>query len=128
MSVNDLNPDNPETFPPHIRLQVRLWASRRQQTLYRTVTGFYKYYEALALNYRLEAADALAHLGEDEREREIERVVNDKFRLTVSMQRYAEFTPDEKECTKILMDICPKLVISYPGKMNCYSIIYMYRN
>ncbi|KAJ3140454.1 1,3-beta-D-glucan synthase [Physocladia obscura] len=117
ISVNNVDPNVAESIPQAIRLQVRLWASRRQQSLYRTVSGVFKYYEALELKYRIEYADELGNLEEDERARVVKRAVQEKFKLTISMQRYAEFTPEEKDNTKLLFDLFPSIIIVYPERV-----------
>ncbi|KAJ3108687.1 hypothetical protein HK100_003400, partial [Physocladia obscura] len=117
ISVNNVDPNVAESIPQVIRLQVRLWASRRQQSLYRTVSGVFKYYEALELKYRIEYADELGDLEEDERARVVKRAVQEKFKLTISMQRYAEFSPEEKDNTKLLFDLFPSIIIVYPERV-----------
>ena len=62
--------------------QVRLWASLRGQTLYRTVHGMLQYEAALRLQAQLE----LPHLGE----RELTRLVRSKFDFVLACQRFGE--------------------------------------
>ena len=62
--------------------EVRLWASLRGQTLYRTVHGMLQYEAALRLQARLE----MPHL----REREVMNLVRSKFDFVLACQRYGE--------------------------------------
>ncbi|KAJ3129034.1 hypothetical protein HK100_008843 [Physocladia obscura] len=117
ISLNNIDTNVGDSIPVQIRLQVRLWASRRQQSLYRTVSGVFKYYEALELKYRIENADELGDLEEAERNRIVKNAVKDKFKLTISMQRYAEFSEEEKDNTKLLFDLFPSITVVYPERV-----------
>lgn len=63
-----------------VLLQLRKWASMRQQTLYRTVRGMLLYQQALDLLLSVQRPD----LTEQQRS----RIVSDKFQCVVTMQRY----------------------------------------
>ncbi|KAJ3191581.1 hypothetical protein HDU67_005799, partial [Dinochytrium kinnereticum] len=86
VSNMEVDADIPSYFPRALILKTRLWASRRSQSLFRTVSGQHKYHDALALLYELEHADELAKLTPENRRKEVHRVVAEKFRLVVSMQ------------------------------------------
>ncbi|CAB11264.2 1,3-beta-glucan synthase component bgs2 [Schizosaccharomyces pombe] len=100
---------------PEYTLRTRIWASLRSQTLYRTVSGFMNYSRAIKLLYRVENPD-VAQLFEgqmDVLEYELDRMASRKFKMCVSMQRYAKFTADEIENTEFILRAYPDLLIAY---------------
>ncbi|KAJ6171732.1 1-3-beta-glucan synthase component FKS1 [Penicillium chermesinum] len=100
---------------PEYTLRTRIWASLRSQTLYRTVSGFMNYSRAIKLLYRVENPEVVQMFGgnSEKLERELERMARRKFRICVSMQRYAKFTKDERENTEFLLRAYPDLQIAY---------------
>ncbi|KAJ5777956.1 1-3-beta-glucan synthase component FKS1 [Penicillium odoratum] len=100
---------------PEYTLRTRIWASLRSQTLYRTVSGFMNYSRAIKLLYRVENPEVVQMFGgnSEKLERELERMARRKFRICVSMQRYAKMTKDERENTEFLLRAYPDLQIAY---------------
>ncbi|POS83510.1 putative 1 [Erysiphe pulchra] len=100
---------------PEYTLRTRIWASLRSQTLYRTISGFMNYSRAIKLLYRVENPEVVQMYGgnSDKLERELERMARRKFKLVVSMQRYAKFKKEEMENTEFLLRAYPDLQIAY---------------
>lgn len=100
---------------PEYTLRTRIWASLRFQTLYRTISGFMNYSRAIKLLYRVENPEVVQMFGgnTDKLERELERMARRKFKLVVSMQRYAKFKKEEMENTEFLLRAYPDLQIAY---------------
>ncbi|KAK3942084.1 putative beta-glucan synthase [Diplogelasinospora grovesii] len=100
---------------PEYTLRTRIWASLRFQTLYRTISGFMNYSRAIKLLYRVENPEVVQMFGgnSDKLERELERMARRKFKLCVSMQRYAKFKKEEMENTEFLLRAYPDLQIAY---------------
>lgn len=100
---------------PEYTLRTRIWASLRFQTLYRTVSGFMNYSRAIKLLYRVENPEVVQMFGgnTDKLERELERMARRKFKLVVSMQRYAKFKKEEMENAEFLLRAYPDLQIAY---------------
>jgi len=100
---------------PEYTLRTRIWASLRFQTLYRTVSGFMNYSRAIKLLYRVENPEVVQMFGgnSDKLERELERMARRKFKLCVSMQRYAKFKKEEMENAEFLLRAYPDLQIAY---------------
>ncbi|KAK5082123.1 1,3-beta-D-glucan synthase [Lithohypha guttulata] len=100
---------------PEYTLRTRIWASLRGQTLYRTISGFMNYSRAIKLLYRVENPEVVQMFGgnSDKLERELERMARRKFKIVVSMQRYAKFKKDERENTEFLLRAYPDLQIAY---------------
>lgn len=100
---------------PEYTLRTRIWASLRSQTLYRTVSGFMNYSRAIKLLYRVENPEVVQMFGgnSDKLERELERMARRKFKIVVSMQRYAKFSKEERENTEFLLRAYPDLQIAY---------------
>lgn len=100
---------------PEYTLRTRIWASLRSQTLYRTVSGFMNYSRAIKLLYRVENPEVVQMFGgnSDRLERELERMARRKFKICVSMQRYAKFDKEERENTEFLLRAYPDLQIAY---------------
>lgn len=100
---------------PEYTLRTRIWASLRSQTLYRTISGFMNYSRAIKLLYRVENPEVVQLFGgnSDKLERELERMARRKFKIVVSMQRYAKFNKEEKENTEFLLRAYPDLQIAY---------------
>ena len=100
---------------PEYTLRTRIWASLRSQTLYRTISGFMNYSRAIKLLYRVENPEVVQMFGgnTDKLERELERMARRKFKIVVSMQRYAKFSPEERENTEFLLRAYPDLQIAY---------------
>jgi 1,3-beta-glucan synthase len=100
---------------PEYTLRTRIWASLRFQTLYRTVSGFMNYARAIKLLYRVENPEVVQMFGgnSDKLERELERMARRKFKLCVSMQRFAKFKKEEMENAEFLLRAYPDLQIAY---------------
>lgn len=100
---------------PEYTLRTRIWASLRHQTLYRTISGFMNYSRAIKLLYRVENPEVVQMFGgnTDKLERELERMARRKFKICVSMQRYAKFKKEEMENTEFLLRAYPDLQIAY---------------
>ncbi|PKS10859.1 hypothetical protein jhhlp_002616 [Lomentospora prolificans] len=100
---------------PEYTLRTRIWASLRSQTLYRTVSGFMNYSRAIKLLYRVENPEVVQMFGgnSDKLERELERMARRKFKLCISMQRYAKFKKEEMENAEFLLRAYPDLQIAY---------------
>ncbi|KAI9830262.1 MAG: hypothetical protein M1819_005789 [Sarea resinae] len=100
---------------PEYTLRTRIWASLRSQTLYRTISGFMNYSRAIKLLYRVENPEVVQMFGgnSDKLERELERMARRKFKIVVSMQRYAKFKAEERENTEFLLRAYPDLQIAY---------------
>lgn len=100
---------------PEYTLRTRIWASLRSQTLYRTVSGFMNYSRAIKLLYRVENPDIVQMFGgnSNQLEHELERMARRKFRLLVSMQRYAKFGKEELENVEFILRAYPDLQIAY---------------
>jgi len=100
---------------PEYTLRTRIWASLRSQTLYRTISGFMNYSRAIKLLYRVENPEVVQMFGgnSDKLERELERMARRKFKIVVSMQRYAKFSKEERENAEFLLRAYPDLQISY---------------
>lgn len=100
---------------PEYTLRTRIWSSLRSQTLYRTISGFMNYSRAIKLLYRVENPEVVQMFGgnSDKLERELERMARRKFKLVVSMQRYAKFKKEEMENTEFLLRAYPDLQIAY---------------
>jgi 1,3-beta-glucan synthase len=100
---------------PEYTLRTRIWSSLRSQTLYRTISGFMNYSRAIKLLYRVENPEVVQMFGgnSDKLERELERMARRKFKIVVSMQRYAKFKKEEKENTEFLLRAYPDLQIAY---------------
>ncbi|PKX95074.1 1,3-beta-glucan synthase [Aspergillus novofumigatus IBT 16806] len=100
---------------PEYTLRTRIWSSLRSQTLYRTVSGFMNYSRAIKLLYRVENPEVVQMFGgnSEKLERELERMARRKFKIVVSMQRYAKFNKEERENTEFLLRAYPDLQIAY---------------
>lgn len=109
-----------KSVTPEFTLRTRVWASLRSQTLYRTISGFMNYAKALKLLYRVENPEFITELmftGGDI-ESEVETMAFRKFRMVVSMQRYEQFSNDEKQDTDFLLKAYPHLQIAYLQKIS----------
>ncbi|KAL0936686.1 1,3-beta-glucan synthase component [Colletotrichum truncatum] len=100
---------------PEYTLRTRIWASLRFQTLYRTISGFMNYSRAIKLLYRVENPEVVQMFGgnSDKLERELERMARRKFKICVSMQRFAKFKKEEMENAEFLLRAYPDLQIAY---------------
>ncbi|KAI1412681.1 glycosyltransferase family 48 protein [Hypoxylon sp. FL1857] len=100
---------------PEYTLRTRIWASLRSQTLYRTISGFMNYSRAIKLLYRVENPEVVQMFGgnSEKLERELERMARRKFKIVVSMQRYAKFKKEEMENAEFLLRAYPDLQIAY---------------
>lgn len=95
--------------------RTRLWASRRSQTLYRTVSGFMNYYHAIKLLYRIENPSMieLYNNNSEHLDGDLINMACRKCRILVAMQRYADFTKEERDAVEILFHIFPEIYVSY---------------
>ncbi|KAH7099691.1 1,3-beta-glucan synthase [Auriculariales sp. MPI-PUGE-AT-0066] len=104
-----------KTASPEYTLRLRIWASLRAQTLYRTVSGMMNYSKAIKLLYRVENPEVVQLFGgnSDKLERELERMARRKYKFVVSMQRYSKFSPEELENAEFLLRAYPDVNIAY---------------
>ena len=84
---------------------VRVWASLRLQTLYRTLAGMMKNRTAFSLLLRA----ALPALPEHEHQ----KLLDLKFRCVAALQRYAVMAPDELSDVEYLLAEFPSLTVAY---------------
>ncbi|KAF9180329.1 1,3-beta-D-glucan synthase [Haplosporangium sp. Z 767] len=100
---------------PEFTLRTRIWASLRAQTLYRTISGFMNYSEAIKLLYRIENPEVVQQFGGngDRLERELDRISQQKFKFVVSMQRFTKFSKEEADNAEFLLRTYPQLQIAY---------------
>ncbi|KXN64983.1 glycosyltransferase family 48 protein [Conidiobolus coronatus NRRL 28638] len=99
---------------PEYVLRTRIWASLRAQTLYRTISGFMNYAKAIKILYRIENPEMVKSFGNSEKlERELDRMVQRKFKFLITMQRYMKFNPDERSDVNFLLRAFPDLQIAY---------------
>lgn len=96
---------------PEYTLRTRIWASLRSQTLFRTITGFMNYHNAIKLLYRVETPELSS--ANKSAELELEQMANRKFRFVVAMQRYTSFDAEEKENVDYILKSYPNLQIAY---------------
>ncbi|KAK6461978.1 1,3-beta-glucan synthase component-domain-containing protein [Scheffersomyces coipomensis] len=115
---------------PEYILRTRIWASLRSQTLYRTTSGFMNYEIAIRLLYKIENSSFDTDFQSEEFEAELKQFVSRKFRLLVSMQRFQQLSPQEKEDVFTLFKNYPHIEISYleeedleDGTVNYYSTL-----
>eukprot|EP00457_Paulinella_chromatophora_P000089 gb/GEZN01000089.1/.p1 GENE.gb/GEZN01000089.1/~~gb/GEZN01000089.1/.p1 ORF type:complete len:2202 (-),score=366.59 gb/GEZN01000089.1/:786-7310(-) len=91
--------------------EARLWATRRGQTLYRTVNGMMRYQKALSLLAGLENPRE-----QDDEARALEMTVQQKFQYVVSCQVYGkqrkELDPKAKDIAHLLA-VYPHLRVAY---------------
>jgi 1,3-beta-glucan synthase len=100
---------------PEYTVRTRIWASLRSQTLYRTISGFMNYSRAIKLLYRVENPEIVQSFegNSEELESELRCVARRKYKICVSMQRYAKFSNEEHENTEFLLRAYPELQIAY---------------
>ncbi|EEB08432.1 1,3-beta-glucan synthase subunit Bgs2 [Schizosaccharomyces japonicus yFS275] len=100
---------------PEYTLRTRIWASLRSQTLYRTISGFMNYSRAIKLLYRVENPEVVQMFQGDMEhlDAELQRMSRRKFKMCVSMQRYAKFNKEEYENTEFILRAYPDLLIAY---------------
>ncbi|OBA21715.1 1,3-beta-glucan synthase component GLS2 [Metschnikowia bicuspidata var. bicuspidata NRRL YB-4993] len=99
---------------PTFTMRTRIWASLRSQTLYRTVFGFMNYSKSIKMLLDLETEEDIEYKGIDnERLQEIQNLTLRKFFITVSMQRFKDFTEEEHESAEVLLRAYPELQIAY---------------
>ncbi|XBW36981.1 hypothetical protein QEN19_002561 [Hanseniaspora menglaensis] len=100
---------------PIFTTRTRIWASLRTQTLYRTISGFQNYINALKILYRVENPTMIEIFGYDKTglEIELESMANKKFKMIVAMQRYSKFNEEQIQDTEFLLKTYPYMAISY---------------
>ena len=99
---------------PIFTMRTRIWASLRSQTLYRTVFGFMNYSKSIKMLLDLETEEDTDPKGFDEdRLKEIQDLTLRKFYITVSMQRFNDFTEEEHDSAEVLLRAYPELQIAY---------------
>jgi len=90
----------------NLELQLRIWSSRRMQTLWRTVEGMSLYHRALDMLMVVQHPN----MSKEAREANIKS----SFRLVVAMQRYAVFSDAEVEEAELLLTTLPEsMAIAY---------------
>ena len=101
-----------DSSPENI-LRTRIWASLRCQTLYRTVSGFMNYEEAIRVLYKTENSDVdtLTCLL-IEKDDDVELFIKRKFRMLIAMQKFQDFTQTELENIEILFKLYPNIQVS----------------
>eukprot|EP01135_Chromosphaera_perkinsii_P011253 Nk52_evm34s2367 gene=Nk52_evmTU34s2367 len=98
-------------------LAVRLWASNRAQTLFRTVRGMMLYEKALRKLVDIEEPHLKEKFGtQEEYEKYVDELVRAKFNYLLAMQRYGDFTPEELENTEVMLKLWPNINIAYIEK------------
>lgn len=99
---------------PEYVMRTRIWASLRSQTLYRTVSGFMNYSRAIKILQDIETSKSMDDDVYDDRKlRSIHCMALRKFRMILSMQRYQQFSDEERENTEYLLRAYPELQIAY---------------
>ncbi|CAG8459552.1 671_t:CDS:2 [Ambispora gerdemannii] len=115
--LNDLVFDSVgfKSSAPEYTMRTRIWASLRSQTLYRTVSGFMNYSKAIKLLYHVENPEVTTIFANNPEKfkEEIASMARRKFKFVVSMQRYNDFTDEEQENAKFLLQTYPDLQIAY---------------
>lgn len=101
-----------ESPDPEEIMRTRIWASLRTQTLYRTISGFMNYSRAIKVLYDLEEFEH-SDAYNDLRLRMLDNVAKRKFKMIVSMQRYIQFSREEKDNVEFLLRAYPELQIAY---------------
>lgn len=97
---------------PEYILRTRIWASLHSQTLYRTISGFMNYSKALKLLYDIEYSHC-EETKDSRSDRNASLLILRKFRIVASMQRFVDFTPDERRNQEFLLRAFPNLQIAY---------------
>eukprot|EP01135_Chromosphaera_perkinsii_P003828 Nk52_evm3s257 gene=Nk52_evmTU3s257 len=98
-------------------LKVRLWASNRAQTLYRTVRGMMLYEKALRRLVDIEEPDLRGNFGSDkEYETYVDGLVRSKFTYLLAMQNYANFKGEMLNDTEVMLEKWPNINIAYIEK------------
>ena len=82
---------------------VRLWASLRLQTMYRTIAGMMKNREAFGLLLRASLPDLP--------ESDLSKLLDTKFRCLAALQRYDVMTPAELEDVEFMLSQFPSLTV-----------------
>ncbi|KAJ9052707.1 1,3-beta-D-glucan synthase [Entomophthora muscae] len=100
---------------PEFTLRTRIWASLRNQTLYRTISGFMNYSKALKLLHRIENPELVHILGGNSEalETELDLMSRRKFNFLISMQRYTKFNKEERDNVEFLFKSYPDLQVGY---------------
>ncbi|KAI8999946.1 1,3-beta-glucan synthase component-domain-containing protein [Gaertneriomyces semiglobifer] len=107
----------PASIRPELLLRTRKWASRRSQTLYRTISGMFQYATALKLLFRIENPAFCGSFSPANLERELDRLISLKLRVVVDMQRYQQFSETEMEDVNLLLKEFPALNIVWPEQV-----------
>ncbi|WPK26498.1 hypothetical protein PUMCH_003852 [Australozyma saopauloensis] len=98
---------------PMYVLRTRVWALLRAQTLYRTVLGFMNYQRAIKILYNIEHNGKDNSTSTESHFKSLHQQACRKVRIVVAMQRYKDFSPEEHECTEILLSTHPEVKIAY---------------
>ncbi|CUM66040.1 uncharacterized protein PRCAT00003694001 [Priceomyces carsonii] len=98
---------------PEYILRTRIWASLRSQTLYRTISGFMNYSRAIKLLFDVENPDNDNFENDESKLNLASAMALRKFRMVVSMQRFRQFTTEEKENEEFLLRAYPELQLCY---------------
>lgn len=94
-------------------LRARIWASLRSQTLYRTISGFMNYEDAIKTLYKVENLDAdVEMILQGEIEDNLEFFVQRKFRMLIAMQKFQYFNEEELEDVDFLFFNYPNIKIA----------------
>lgn len=109
------------TAPEEV-LRLRIWASLRSQTVYRTVSGFMNYKKALRVLHKVENP-AASH-----DEAAVDALLRRKFHFVLALQNYAHFSEDERADVDTMLAIYPDLRVAYlsesPDGQDVYSVLF----
>lgn len=94
--------------------RVRMWGSSHTQTLYRTIDGFMKYATAIkVLCFSENDAVRNAYMPKKDIIHLIDSLIQRKFRLLISMQRFDSFSDAERNDVIALLQQFPNLSLVY---------------
>lgn len=94
--------------------RVRMWGSSHTQTLYRTINGFMKYATAIkVLCFSENDAVRNAYMPKKDIIHLIDSLIQRKFRLLISMQRFDSFSEQERNDVIALLQQFPNLSLVY---------------
>lgn len=102
---------------PEYTLRTRIWASARNQTLFRTISGFMNYNQAIRLLHSVERTISGDQQDKDfSIEEESRKVMSRKFRMIVAVQRLTQFTEEEKQSKELILREFPDIKMVYLEK------------
>lgn len=106
-------------------LRTRIWASLHSQTLYRTISGFMNYRQALAESYKAEHKYCIVNDHQESFESDLNSFLDSKFKLLVCCQKFTTFSESEKQDFDLMVLNFPALQVSIieehnVGEQMCY--------